>query len=464
MYLAGYDFSPGNNEWRVEARNLSNGSSTWGTPLAIQDTPVTLGLAGAAFRLRMLLSVSTGSLVLSDKSLNLQFTSKNAGTCASSTGWANVTTSTAISYYNNPTPTDGAALIANANDPTHNADVLINQTFEESNPFTNSVAPIPVNQDGKWDFSLFDNGAPASTDYCLQAVVSSSQPLDAYNYYPEIMTASTIMISAVSISPNPINLTGYPTTTVTVNATVADNNGCSDITGGTTTILLYRSSVTSSSCLSGSGNGVSTNLNCYTASAFTASSSCIGSQTSINTTTTFGMYYFAQATDASSSYPSNTWKATVMFKGAANATGTADSTATTTLNTLLAMTLTTSSLNYGAIASGGNTSSTNQTTGINNAGNCSTTIKVAGQTLLTSSTVSLTVGSQHFSTSSFVFPGTSTALSASSTPFSLVILTAPTSTASSSYTQTTWWGLQVASGTPPWVYNGSNIFSETFHT
>lgn len=276
-----------------------------------------------------------------------------------------------------------------------------------------------------------------------------------------IIPESIPTVSAVSISPTTINLSSYPTTTVTVNATIASNNGCTDVTNGTTTILLYRSGVTSSSCLSGSGNGVSTNLNCYTATAFTASSSCSGN--SVNTTTTFGVYYFAQATDASSSYPSDTWNGTVIFKGAGNATGTMDSTASDTLQTLLAINITTSSINYGSIYAGTDTSSTNQTTGVNNAGNCSTTIQVAGQTLLVNGGTSLAVGSQQFSTSSFIFPGTSTALSASSTPFSLVILTAPTSTTSSTYTQTTYWGLQVVSGTPQGTYNGSNIFSSVWH-
>jgi hypothetical protein len=277
-----------------------------------------------------------------------------------------------------------------------------------------------------------------------------------------IVTNAAPSVSGVTISPTTINLSSYPTTTVTVNATVADNNGCSDVTGGTTTILLYRSSVTSSSCLSGTGNGVSTNLNCYTASAFTASSTCAGN--SVNTTTTFGMYYFAQATDASSSYNPDTWKATVIFKDPSNATGSADDTTNPEVNTLLAMTLTTSSLNYGPIAAGGNTTSTNQTTGVNNAGNCSTTIQVAGQTLLTTSSVSLAVDSQRWNNASFTFPGASTALTASSSPVAVVVLTSPTSTVSSSYTQTTYWGLQVASGTPPGTYNGSNIFSSVFHT
>lgn len=265
-------------------------------------------------------------------------------------------------------------------------------------------------------------------------------------------------VSAVAVNPTTITLSSYPTTNVSVNATIADNNGCTDITGGTTTILLYRSGVGSSSCLSGTGSAV-TNLNCYVATAFTASSSCSGGST--NTTTTFGVYYFAQATDASSSFPSQNWKATVVFKDPSNATGTADDGTNPELNTLLAISISTSSLNYGSIPAGSDTSSTNQGTSINNQGNSTTTIQVAGQSLLTAVT-SLAVGSQRFNTTPFTFPGASTALPASSSPATVVTLTAPTSTASSSYTQATYWGLQVASGTAQGVYNGSNIFSGIF--
>src|SRR5580698_7565614 len=93
------------------------------------------------------------------------------------------------------------------------------------------------------------------------------------------------VISSVNINgtnPSTITLTANATTSINVEATISDNNGCSEITGGTTTILLYRSGVGSSSCFS-----TASNLNCYQATVFTASSSCSGG--TVNTTTTFGV-------------------------------------------------------------------------------------------------------------------------------------------------------------------------------
>src|SRR5258708_1799687 len=127
-------------------------------------------------------------------------------------------------------------------------------------------------------------------------------------------------VSSVAIGSSTITLTANATTNVNVTAIVADNNGCSDLSGGTTTILFYRNSFTSSTCQSGG----TTSLDCYKATAFTATSSCVGNGTSINVTTTFAVQYFARATDASSSFPSVGWRASVLFTDPTGATSTND--------------------------------------------------------------------------------------------------------------------------------------------
>jgi hypothetical protein len=176
-------------------RLFNNTDSTdVGTPLAAQDTAATIGSAGAAFRLRMLLHIGANQLIASGQSFKLQFSQRGADdlcdTAFSGETYADVTAATVIAYNDNPTPTDGAALTANANDPTHGADTIVNQTYEELNDFTNSVAAIPSGQDGKWDFSLKDNSAPANTTYCLRAVKSDGAILNTYTVIPQITTAS----------------------------------------------------------------------------------------------------------------------------------------------------------------------------------------------------------------------------------------------------------------------------------
>ena len=200
---AGLSSSPSLPTFDQSAYRLFNNldSTDVGTALAAQDTAATLGSTGAAFRLRMLLHIGANQLDVSGQTFKLQF-AQQSGTC--DTGfdgetYADVTAATVIAYNDNATPADDAALTANANDPTHGTDTIVNQTYEELNNFTNSQAAIPSGQDGKWDFSLKDNGAATSTAYCFRAVKSDSTLLDTYTVIPQITTASAAVVS-VSVS------------------------------------------------------------------------------------------------------------------------------------------------------------------------------------------------------------------------------------------------------------------------
>lgn len=168
-------------------------STNVGNPLANQNTPATLSYSGQNFRLRLLLHVAGGRLLQSGQSFKLQFGTSTGGSCSSSppSSWNDITTSTPIAFYDNPTPADGATLTANANDPTHGTDTIVNQTYEELNNFTNSVAAIPAGQDGKWDFSLKDNNSsPTVATYCLRVVKSDGSLLDTYSVTPQITTSN----------------------------------------------------------------------------------------------------------------------------------------------------------------------------------------------------------------------------------------------------------------------------------
>jgi hypothetical protein len=167
-------------------------STDVGGALASQDTPATVNFTGTTTRLRMLMHVDNGTLFSSGQNFKLQFAT-STGACDtgfSGETYQDVTASTFIAYNNNATPADGATLTANANDPTHGGDTIVPQTYEEANNFTNSVNPIPKGQDGKWDFSLVDNGAPANTTYCFRMVKSDSTLLDTYTVVPELTTAT----------------------------------------------------------------------------------------------------------------------------------------------------------------------------------------------------------------------------------------------------------------------------------
>ncbi len=204
-------------------------STNVGTPLAAQNTAATLFNAGELFRLRTLLRMDSNGLVTNGQSFKLQFAAQS-GTCDtafSGETYADVTTSTVIAYYDNALPADEAALTANASDPTDGGRTIVNQSYQELNNFTNSQASILSGQDGKWDFSLYDNDAPINTTYCFRVVRSDGTVLNTYTALPQITTspdggslsvdivdAGGISVASPSMQMNSLILSlGYQTAT-----------------------------------------------------------------------------------------------------------------------------------------------------------------------------------------------------------------------------------------------------------
>ncbi len=177
---------------QVAYRWFDNTDSTdVGGALAAQSTPATIVNTGDAFRLRLLLH-EIGHLPTLGDAFKLQFAEKS-GACDtgfSGESYADVGPSSIIAFHNNTSPADGSVLTANANDPVYGADTIVNQTYEESGTFTNSIGGIPSGQSGKWDFALVDNGAPAETSYCFRVIESDETLLPSYEVIPEITTAS----------------------------------------------------------------------------------------------------------------------------------------------------------------------------------------------------------------------------------------------------------------------------------
>ena len=270
-----------------------------------------------------------------------------------------------------------------------------------------------------------------------------------------VVGTSAPSVSGVSVNGgSAITLTAATTTNINVVATITDANGCSEITPGTTTVLLYRSGVTSSTCA-----GAANQLNCYIATAFTASSTCAGGTQSA--TTTFAVQYFAQATDSSSSFSGQSWMATVIFRTPDNTTGTADSSGQT-LNTLTAINVSTSSINFGTITANTNTGSTNQLTPVTNAGNSSSSLQLSVLSTLTSGANAIpTTTSQTYLNTSFTFQGSSVFITAAPATVAGFTLTSPSSTTNVS--GTIYWGLAVPNSQATGTYTGTNVFSALWH-
>jgi hypothetical protein len=171
-------------------------STSPGSTLGTSNTKSYLTSTGQAFRLRLLLHVEDNGLAPDGEDFTLLF-GENTSTCAAAT-YATVTASTLIKFSDNAGVADGDALGATTTDPIHGTDVIVNQTYEEANNFT-STSTISAGEDGKWDFSLKDNGATASTTYCFKVVrYTGAADLDTYTFYPEVTTMTIPTISSAA--------------------------------------------------------------------------------------------------------------------------------------------------------------------------------------------------------------------------------------------------------------------------
>lgn len=276
----------------------------------------------------------------------------------------------------------------------------------------------------------------------------NSMPINRYGIlgkYTFVNSAPTV--SAVVYSTSSITLTANATTSINVVASTTDPDGAGDISFATGTI--YRTAV------SGGAGCTADNLNCYQL----ASSSCTFSGSTSTVTCSAKIYYFAQATDASSSFSSDTWSAKITLTDSANATNSSSTVSTVELNTLLAIDVTPTTTSYGTVKPNNNTGATNQTSSVKNAGNSSTTLQLRG-TALTLSGNNLATSSQRYATSSFTFGAGDQTLSDTDTAVSGFTLTSPTST--NAVSSLIYWGVSVATGYATGTYSGTNTFTAIF--
>ena len=364
-----------------------------------------------------------------------------------------------VAYNNNFTPADGVALTGNAGDPSHEHTTR-NQTYEEENNFTNSQLAIAAGEDGMWDFSLIDNGAPAGTTYCFRAVKSDGSVLSAYDVRPEITTVSagnsTPTVSAVEVNNSTaITLNEGTSKTVTATTTVTDADGCSDISSVVADFYM-QTAVGATACDS---TGEANDNQCYPrVTCSVVGGTCGGGgDTSADYTCNFNVWYIARPTDAGSSDSADIWQAKVTANdGEATGTGTDNE----EINTLRALSVT-PSINYGNLDTNTDTGSSNATTTITNTGNAAIDVEISG-TAMTFSSNSIAVSNQKYGTSSVAYSSLSFTLSGTPTQRELD-LAKPTATSTPALDDL-FWGLFVPLSTPSGTYNGTNTFTPVSDT
>ncbi len=175
-------------------------------------------------------------------------------------------------------------------------------------------------------------------------------------------TIGTVTITNTS----PIVLNAGTTATVTATFAVTDTDGCADIDSGSpvTSAKFYRTDVTTL----GYDCTVNNTTNCYSMSC--TKGSCTGGVA--NYSCTAPVQYYADATDSGSPHAATNWTVYALPADNAGANAAGSSTGTAEMGSLTAITVTQTSISYGAMALGTTTdlqTPHDQTTEIINKGN-----------------------------------------------------------------------------------------------
>ena len=294
----------------------------------------------------------------------------------------------------------------------------------------------------EYNFQLTDNATQNA--YCFR-VAEDGDSLDNYDKVAEIIMSHSPVISNFSLndSQDMILIEGA-TTTIQATSTVSDQNGYADIVSATSTI--YRSGV---------GPMCSANNNsCYQiASSSCSFTDCSGSSCTL--VCSADVQYFADPTDASSTYAGENWLARVQVEDDSGKMDVETSFGVELL-TLYALSIE-QNIDFGSLSVGQNTGATNATTTIVNTGNANIDIQLAG-TDLTGGASSIAVGEQKFATTTFAYSGCAICQFLTGSAANVEVdLPKPTST-SSPVSDDVYWGINVPTGTGATTFTGTNTF------
>src|SRR3989344_9051564 len=256
------------------------------------------------------------------------------------------------------------------------------------------------------------------------------------------------------LNDNPIVLTANATTAITVSFPVTDSNICTDVFElGTVSTTLLRGGV--AVYTNDNVDCTASNVDCYRVS--TSTHDCAAG-VSADATATLEVYYFADATDGSSSYSAQAWQAFVIVQDQAVASGSASS-SDQELNSLTSLTSQSSTIDYGSVAANADAGATNQQQPFANTGNTTSGLTVYGTALLSGSN-EIATGQQKYATSSFTYGTDDIALTETAVSVSDTTSTNPTST---EYVLTNlYWGIAILNGQATGTYAGTSTFGVNY--
>jgi hypothetical protein len=291
------------------------------------------------------------------------------------------------------------------------------------------------------------------TAYCFRV---SNGGVDLANYdrvaeadiaFPPTISNLEIATTTAILSEG-ISLTEATSTIIYASSTVTDNNGYADISSATSSI--YRSGVTNGAACTADLN------NCYQDSAPLCSlSNCSGNSCTLKCVAY--VQYFAEPTDAGSTFSAQNWLATVAVQDSSGYRDTQTSLGVE-MNSLRALNITTGDIDFGSLAVGQNTGTTNATTTARNTGNTPIDIDVSGTNMQGSLGV-IATSSQIYATTTFAYGSCSICqfLSGTAAPAN-VNVAKPTST-STAQQQDIYFGITIPNGTDTGLHTGVNTFT-----
>lgn len=222
------------------------------TPAAVEDATLDAQPIGTQIRLRMNVANTGGAAFAAGATFILQYANSTSGP------WTDVSTSTAWSFFNNPSVADGQIIVT-----TLLSSSTVGESYGESNPSAAMPTQLLPGDYGEWDWSLVNISATTSSNWFFRMENASGTALDSYARYPELIALAPPGGGGSSGggSPPPIQVgggggTGYyqsttqtaPPATATLPVTppllsptfqIADFNGDNRIDITDLSILLY---------------------------------------------------------------------------------------------------------------------------------------------------------------------------------------------------------------------------------
>jgi hypothetical protein len=308
---------------------------------------------------------------------------------------------------------------------------------------------IGQNQYTEIEYAITPTSNTVDQNLCFR-VTNNGASYDTYIHVAKLSLRFDPVLSTPALNGGSnISLLPGTTTRVYSAGTVTDFNGYTDLARATTTF--YRSGA------SGGAACTANNNNCYRSSGSKCSfTACSGNSCTLSCYA--DIYFHADATDAVSSYPGESWYAFAEVSDTSNGYG-FNTTPSVELNTLRAISVT-GPINYGSLAVSSNTGATNASTTVSNQGNVGADLEIQGSDLTGSGSSVIPANQQKFATSTFTYSTcTSCHLVSSTTPYALDVNMSKPTVASPAVTKSVYWGIAVPYGVKSVAHSGINVFT-----